>query len=120
MELNSEYDYEVIKTCDKEVSSVEAPLSLISGQLFVKFTALCTNVSMIDRYYNLQLVLSQTLLLFRFTTSSTVTIRNEFLDFLIRLWEGTEKPMVILNSHKPLSNEELAVIVRIATKNVDS
>ena len=47
-------------------------------------------------------------------------MRNESLDYLIRLLKGTEKPILISNRHKLLSNEELAAIVSNATKNVDS
>ena len=46
-------------------------------------------------------------------------MRNESLDHLIRLLEGTEKPILTPNSHKPLSNKELAAIVRNASKNID-
>ena len=37
-----------------------------------------------------------------------------------RKTRGTEKPILIPNSHKPFSNKELAAIVRNANKNVDS
>ena len=47
-------------------------------------------------------------------------MRNESLDHLIRLLEGTEKPILTSYSHKPLSNEKLAAIVTNATNNVDS
>ena len=47
-------------------------------------------------------------------------MRNESLDYPIRLLEGTEKPILTPNSHKPLSNEELAAIVRNASKNVNT
>ena len=44
---------------------------------------------------------------------------NESLDHLIKLVEGTKKPILTLNSPKLLSNKELAAIVRNITKNVD-
>ena len=47
-------------------------------------------------------------------------MRNEWLDYLIRLLEGTEKPILIPNSHKLLFNEDLAAIVRNATKTLNS
>ena len=120
MQLTSEDDYEVIKTEDKEVSSDEEPLSPIPEELFVKYQAPSTNINLTDGYNNLRIVPSQTQLPFRFTTSSPVPMRNESLDYVIRLWEGTEKPVLTLHSHKPLSNEELAAIIRNATKTVDS
>ena len=120
MEVISEDDYEIIKKEDKKVSSDEEPLSPILEELFKKYKAPSTNVHLTDRYYDLQIVLSQTPLQFCFTASSPVTIRNESLDYLIRLLEGTEKPILTPNNHKPLFNEELAAIVRNATKNVNS
>ena len=102
------------------MSSDEEPLSRIPEELFEKYKTPSTNVNLTDRYNNLQIVPSQTSLLFRFTTSSSVTMRTESLDHLIRLLEGTEKLILTPNSHKPLSNKELAAIVRNATKNVDS
>ena len=119
MELNTKYHYEVIKKDDKEVSSDEEPLSPIPEELFEKYNASSTNVNLTDGYNNLRIVQSQTPLAFRFTTSSPVTIRNESLDHCMRLLEGNVIPILIPNSKKPLSNEELAAIVRNATKNVD-
>ena len=69
---------------------------------------------------NLRIAPFEALLPFRFTTSSTVIIRNKSLDHCITLLEGTEKPILTLNSHMPLSNKELAAIVRNASNNVDT
>ena len=102
------------------MSSVEEPLSLMPEDLLEKYQGTSTNVNLTDGYNNLQIVTSQTPLPFRFTTSSHDTMRNECLDYLMRLLKGTEKPIVTPNSHKPLSNEELAAIIRNATKTVDS
>ena len=102
------------------MSSDKEPLSPTRGELLEKYKAPSTNVNLTDRYNNLRILPSQTPLPFCFTTSSPVTMRNEYSDHLIRLLEGTEKPILTPNSHKPLSNEELAAIVRNATKNVDS
>ena len=120
MEVTSEDDYQVIKKEDKKMSSDEEPLSPIPEKLFEKYKAPSTNVNLTDGNNNLHIVLSQTPLPFRFTTSSPVRMKNVSLDHLIRLLEGNEKPILTLNSHKRLSNEELAAIVRNATKNVDS
>ena len=38
---------------------------------------------------------------------------------MIRLLEGTEKPILTVNSHKLLSNEVLTTNVRNASKTVD-
>ena len=119
MELNSEDDYEVIKKEGKEVSPDEEPLSPILEELFGKYKAPSTNVNLTGGYNNLRIVPSQTPLQFRVTTSSPVTMRNESLDHLIRLLEWTEKPILTPNSHKQLSNEELAAIIRNVIKNVD-
>ena len=102
------------------MSSDEEPLSRIPEELFEKYKTPSTNVNLTDRYNNLQIVPSQTSLLFRFTTSSPVTMRNELLDHLISLLEGTEIPIPIPNSHKLLSNKELGAMVRNATSNIDS
>ena len=120
MEVPSKDDYQVIKKEDKEVSSDEEPLSPVQEKVFKKYEAPSTNVNLTDRYNNLRIVRSQTPLRFRFTTSNPVMLRNEGLDHLIRLLEGTKKPILTTNTHKPLSNQELAAIVRNATKNVDS
>ena len=119
-ELNSEDDYKVIKKEDKEVSSHEKPLSPIPEERFKKYKAPSTHVNPTDAYNNLRNVPSQTFLPFRFSTRSPITMRNELLDHIFSLLEGTEKPILIANSDKPLSNEEPATIVRYATKNVDS
>ena len=47
-------------------------------------------------------------------------MESEYLNCLIRLLEGTEKPIPTLHNHKALSNEDLAVLVRNAIKNVDT
>ena len=93
MELTSEDDYEVINKEDKEMSSDEEPLSPILEVLFEKYKALSTNVNLTDGYNNLRIVPSQTSLPFCFTTSSPISMRNELLDYLIRLLERTEKPI---------------------------
>ena len=102
------------------MSSDKEPLSPIPEELFEKYKATSTHIKLTDGYNKLRIVPSQTPLLFRFTTSSPSTMRNESLDHLIRQLEGTEKPILTQNSHKPLYNEELAAIFRNATKNVDS
>ena len=119
MEFTSEDDYKVIKKKDKQVSSDEEPLSAITEELFENYIAPPTHVNLIDGYNNLRIVLSQNPLLCRFTTSSPITMRNVSLDHLIRLLQGTEKPVLTRNSKNPLSNEELAPIVRKATNKVD-
>ena len=119
MDISSEDDYKVIKKEDKQVSSDEEPLCPILEELFEKYNAASTNVNLIDGYNNWQIVPSQNPIPFHFTTSSPVTIRNESLDHCMRLLEGNVIPILIPNSKKPLSNEELAAIVRNATKNVD-
>ena len=119
MELTSEDDDKGIKKKDTEVSADEEHRPPIPEELFEKYKVPSTNVNVTDRYNNLRIVLSQTPLPFRFTTSSTVTMRNESLDHLIRLLQGTKKPILTPNSHKPLSNEERAAIVRNAIKNID-
>lgn len=48
-----------------------------------------------------------------------MTIRNEWLNYLVKLLEGDEKSILIPNSCKVLSNKILAAIVRNPTKNVD-
>ena len=47
-------------------------------------------------------------------------MRNESLDHLIKLSEGTEKPVLTPNSNTPLFKEELAAMVRNATTIVVS
>ena len=111
--------YEIIKKKDKKLSTDEEPLSTILEELFEKYKAPSTNVNLTDGNNTLRIVPFLTPLLFRFTRSSLVTMRNGSLDNLIRLLEETEKPILTLNSHKPFSNTELAAIVRNATKNVD-
>ena len=105
MEPNSEDNYVVIKKNDKEVTSDEVSLSLILEDIFEKYKALSANINLTDRYNYLKIVLSQTPLRFRFTTSGSVTMRNESLDYLIRLLEGTEKPILKSNSYNLLSKE---------------
>ena len=83
------------------MSAAEEPLSLMPEELFAKVKALSTNGNLTDEYNNLRIVPSLTTLPFRFTTSSHVIMRNESLDHHIRLLEGTEKPMLTPNSHKP-------------------
>ena len=102
------------------MSSDKEPLPSIPEELFEKYKASSTNVNLTDRYKSQWIVPSQNPLLFCFTTSSPVTVRNESSDHLLRILEGTEKPIVTRNSHKPLSNEERAAIIRNATKNVHS
>ena len=120
MEHHSEDDYKLINQEDKEVSSDKESPSPIPEELFETYKAPSTNVNLTDVYKNLWIVPSQTPLLFRFTTSSPVKMRNEFLDHLTRLLEGIEKPILTPNRHKQLSNEDLAAIVRNANKNVNS
>ena len=120
MELNNKDDYKVIKKKDKEVSLDKELLSSILNKLFEKHKAPSTNVNLADGYNNLQIVPSKHALPFRFTASSSVTMRNKLLNSFIRLLEGTETPVLTPNRHKLLSNEELAAIVRNATKNIDS
>ena len=119
MQLASEDDSEVIKKEHKEVSYDKEPLSSIPGELFEKYKATSTNVNLTDRCNKVQIVPSQNPLPFRFTPSSPVTMRHELLDHLIRLLEGTENPILIPNSHKPLSNQELAAIIRNTTKKIN-
>ena len=92
MELTSKDDYEdikkeykVIKKQDKEVSLEEEPLSPIADELLENCKAPSSNVNLTDRYNNLEILPSQTPLAFCFTTSSPVTMRNESLDYHIRL-----------------------------------
>ena len=118
MEVTSEDDNKVIKKEDKDVSSDEDLLCLILEKLFERYKALSTNVNLTNGYNQLPIGPSHTPLPFRFTTSSPVTMRNESLDYLIELLEGTENPIGIQNSHKPLSNEKLAAIIRNATKYI--
>ena len=102
------------------MSAYEEPLSPIPEELLEKYKASSTNANLTNGYNNLRIVPFQNPLLFLFTTSSPVTTRNELLDHLITLLEGTKKPFVTPNSHKPLSNKDLAAFVRNATKNVNS
>ena len=95
-------------------------LSSILDKLFEKDKAPSTNVNLTDRYNNLQMVLSDHTLLFLFTTSSTVTIRNQSLHEFIRLLEWIEKPILTRNSYKPLTNKKLAAIVSNTGNNVDT
>ena len=120
MELNNEDNYKVIKKEDTEVSLKEKHLSPIPKELFKKYKALSTNVSITYGSNNLWKVPSQTPLYFRFTTSSPISMRNELLAYLSRLLEGTEKPILTPHSHKLLLNIELAAIVRNAIKNINS
>ena len=101
MEVKSEDNYEVIKKENKEVSSDEEPLSPSAGEIFEKYKAPSTNVNLTDGYNNLQIVPSQNPLLFHFTTSSSVTMRNKSLDHLVKLLERTKKTILTPNSHKP-------------------
>ena len=104
----------------KEVFGDEGPLSPIAEEIFVKYQVHSTNGNLTDGYNNLQIVPSQISLPFCFTTSSPVTMRNKSQDYLIRLLEGTEQPILLLNSDKLLSNEELPAIVRNGAKKVNS
>lgn len=47
-------------------------------------------------------------------------MRNELLDYLMRLLEGNEICIVTPNGYKLLPNKELAAIVRNATKNINT
>ena len=76
--LTSEDNYKVIKKEDKKVSSDEEPLASIVEELFGKYKAPSTNIYVTGRYNNLWIVPSGYILLFRFTTSGPVTIRNKF------------------------------------------
>ena len=58
MEVNSEYDYKVIKKEDKEVSSDEEPLSPIREKIFKKYKASSTDVNLTDWYKNLRIISS--------------------------------------------------------------
>ena len=120
MELTSEADYELIRKEVKELSAKEEPLSSILEELLEKYKASSTNINIIDAYYILQVVLSQTRLPFCHTMSSPVAMGNDILDDLIKILEGTEKPILIPNSQNLLSNKELAAIIRNATKKVGS
>ena len=120
VELTSKDNYEVIKKENKEVSTNKEPQSTILEKPFQKYKASSTNSNLTDGYYSLWIVLYQTTLVFCFTTSSTVTIRYELLDYLIRQLEGTEKPILTANSYKPLSKKILAAVVRKAIQNVQS
>ena len=102
------------------MSSDEEPLSPILEELFEKYKAPSTNVNFTNTYYKLRVVQSQVPFPFHFTTSSPVTIRNESLQYLIRILEESEKPILTSNSRKLLSNEELTAIIGNATKNVDT
>ena len=117
VELTSEDDSEVIEKKYKAVSSDEEPLSPIPEELVIKYKAPSTNAKLTDAYHNLHVVLYQTPLPFRFTTSSSIAMRNESLDYLVRLLEETEKPILTPDGNKLLSNEKLAAIIRNATKN---
>ena len=101
------------------MSSDEEPLSPMLEELFENYKPSSINVNMTDGYNNLWIVLSQKTLPFHFSTSSSIMMSNESLDYLNRLLEGTEKPILTLNSQKPLSNEDCAAIIRNATKNDD-
>ena len=56
MEVTSKDDYEVINKEDKQVSSDEEPLSPILEELFEKYQASSTNVTLTNGYNNLQIV----------------------------------------------------------------
>ena len=101
------------------MSSNEVPLSFILGELFNKYKASYTNVNVTDVYINLRIVLSQTSLTFCFSTSNRVLMRNESINDLISLLDGIEEPILGQHSYKPLSNKELAAVVRNPTKNID-
>ena len=98
----------------------EEPLSSIPGELFEMYKAPSTNVNLTDTYKNLQIALSQNPLPYHFTTSSSVRMRNEFLDPLRALLVGTQKPVLTPNRCKLWSNKELVAIGRNLTKKGDS
>ena len=98
----------------------EEPLSPIPEELFEKHKAPSGHVNLTDGSNNRLIVLSQNLLPFCFTTSTSVKMRNELLDHLITLLQGTEKTILTLNCYKPLSNTGLAALVTNATKNINS
>ena len=75
----------VIKNEDGAMSSDDDHLSPILEGLFVKYTAFSTCVCLADGCNDLRIVLSPTSLLFHFTTSYPVTMRNKYLDHVIRL-----------------------------------
>ena len=102
------------------MASEEETLSTIPKELFEQYKAPSINVNLTDGNNNLRIVPSQIILLFCFTTRRPVVIRNGSLYHLIRLLEGTEKPILTVNCHRLFSNEELAAILRNATKNVDN
>jgi hypothetical protein len=123
MELTSEDDYEVIKKEDKQESSEEDSLSPIPEELFEKYKAPPTKVNLSDGYYNLRLNPSKNIHNYGYVPkdkNEPVTMTSEFSNYLIKLLEETKTPILTPNSHKPLTNEELAAIVRNATRNVDS
>ena len=80
IKFSRENDYEVINKESKEVSSDEEPLSSILEKLFEKYKDNSTNINPRGGYHTLQVVPSQTLLPFHFTTSSPLTMRNKLLD----------------------------------------
>lgn len=98
----------------------EEPLSPIPEEFFEKYKAPTTSVNFTKSYNTAQILQYQTLLPFRFTTGSPVTMRNEFLDYLIRIFLGTQKTILRLNGYELLSNTDVAAIVRYAAKNVDT
>ena len=100
------------------MSSDKEPLSLIQEELFEKYKAYSTKVNLLDQYHNVQVVQSQCLLRFHFSTRSPVTKRNKCLDNLIRLLEELAQSILTPNRHKPLSNAELNTIVSKGNKNI--
>ena len=119
IEVIRENHSEIIKKNHKGVSSDDEPLTPITEERFDMYKGLSTNINLTDVYNNVRIVLSQNPLAFHFPASSLITMRNKLWDHLIRHLEGTEKAILTLNGHKPLSNEELTAIVRNATKNID-
>ena len=120
MEVTSKNDYKVIKKQCKKGSSNEYHLSPVPKELFVNYQVPSANINLTNVYNKLRIVLYQNPLPIGFTTSSPVTMGNESIYHLMALLEGTKKPILTGNSRKPLYNEELAAIVRNATKKVDS
>ena len=103
---------------DKEVSSDKVLLSLMPKATRKEYKASSTNVNLADRYNKLQIVLSKHTLLFRLTTSRPITIRNQLSAYLIAQLKVTKKSILTCNSHKPLSHEDVAAIVRNEIKNI--
>ena len=118
LEINKD-PYKDIKKVDRQVSSDKEHLSSLLEELFNNYKAHSINVNLQDGCNNLRMGPAHTLLPFHFTSNSILTITNKLLDHLITLLERTEKPILTQNSHKPLSKQDFATIVRNRTKNVD-